>query len=112
MTTVDPPYGDIWKVARVDESRLDADQRAELHAWVTSLGVEPKDVRPRFVVSQRSADGAFLLHLSRLVRDGSGVPFVDIAADRVHTEPLVIEVATFPDWLPAVGAEQETTGAP
>lgn len=110
MRTVEPPYGGIWKVARVDESRLDPQQRAEVHTWMGSLGVDITQVRPRFVISQRAADGTHLLHLSRFVYAADGRKFVDVAADQVHTVPLVIEIDSYPDWLPAVGAEQESNG--
>lgn len=94
----------LWTVARVDVNALEGAQLGEALAWVAGLGVDPKTVIPHLVVSQDDA-GAYRLHLSRFVlADGRKV--VDHAAGRVHTEPVVIPVDTYPSWLPEAGQHQ------
>ena len=105
-----PPYGDLWKVAVVDESRLSPDQRTEVHAWVRTViepaGIPLDRVRPRFVVTENSEDRRLLLHLTVMAHDSRGMVYIDHAADRVHSEPYVFQITDYPAWLPAVSQQQ------
>lgn len=101
----------LWRVARVDVHRLTPEQRAEVCAWVGSLGVDVNQLTPRLAVSQDDTDRSYRLHLSRYVLDEHGRKQVDHAEQRVHSAPLVIPVDadSWPQWLPQAGHEQATT---
>ncbi|MGE5827708.1 MAG: hypothetical protein ACM30G_05000 [Micromonosporaceae bacterium] len=98
---------DLWKVARVYEPTLPKERREELYAWLESLQVQPKLCIPHLVITHSSLDGRYRLHLSRFALDDRGAKYVDHAADRVHTEPLVIVIDTWPEWLVEVSQQQE-----
>ena len=98
---------DLWKVARVYEPPLPKQRREELYAWLQSLGVEPKRCIPYLVITHSSADGCYRLHLSMYALNDQGAKYVDHAANRVHTEPLVIVIDTWPQWLVEVSQQQE-----
>lgn len=95
----------LWKVARVDESKLDPDQRSELLGWIRYLGVEPSTIRPVFAVSEDETH-TFRLHLSRFVYDEAGNPILDHAANELQTEPFVLTITGYPQWLPAISQQQ------
>ncbi|GIH07425.1 hypothetical protein Rhe02_54920 [Rhizocola hellebori] len=101
LTTVAPPYGDLWKVARVDVmgEGVTSDQREELYAWLQSLGVPYRECRPNVVITQNSEDARYLLHLARFAVDANGDKYVAHAENVVHTTPLVVAIKDFPAWL-------------
>lgn len=111
MNLVEPPYGDLWKVARVD---VNADpvtdtQRAELFAWLAALGIDHLNCYPTLVISHRP-DKIHLLHVSQFARGANGAKYIDFAADRVHTEPLVVEIdENYPAWLVQASHIQDQT---
>lgn len=91
------------KEVRIDAGALRADRRESLVEWVRSLGVNPDDIRPVAVV--RDGEHGYELHLSLYVRDENGKLTVDVAADNVVSEPMVIELGTeqfWPRWIGAV----------
>lgn len=101
MTRVEPPYGDLWKVARVDTSRepVTVEQRAEAVAWLESLGIPYQTCRPNLVITQNSEDGRFLLHLAQMQADSTEAKIVNFAENVLYTVPLVVEIADYPAWL-------------
>lgn len=101
MNHVDPPYGELWKVARVDTCAepVTNEQRAQACAWLESLGIPYRDCRPELVMTQNAEDKRFLLHLTRFALDVDGARYIDHAANRFHTVPLVVQITDFPAWL-------------
>lgn len=87
-------------------SFIDGGQRAELCAWVTSLGADPTAALPQFRIL--STHHGYELHLSMKVRrDGRDV--LDHALDRVWSEPLVIPLGRERCWPKWLHDTQETT---
>jgi hypothetical protein len=79
---------------------IEAEQREELCAWVSSLGADPARVLPRFCIT--SHEGTFRLHLSVKVRNDNGRDVLDRALNTVWSEPLVIDLGSercWPKWL-------------
>lgn len=99
MNRVEPPYGELWKVARVDTCAepVTAEQLVEACAWLESLGIAHRECRPELVITQNAEDGRLLLHLTRYPDERR---YIDYAADRVHTVPLVVQIdKDYPAWL-------------
>lgn len=108
MRVIAPPYPlELWRVARVDTVLLTEDQQAEVYAWLSELGIPYTQYRPELVVSKSALSGDLLLHLTRYVLDPFGGEIVDHAAHRVHTEPVVFAITTYPMWLAAESHKQE-----
>jgi hypothetical protein len=85
---------------RGDAALLRADRLEELMEWVKQLGVDPKDVRPKFLISM--GESSYQLHLSRMIRREDGKLLLDEAANEVASEPLVIDLGadkSWPAWL-------------
>jgi hypothetical protein len=79
---------------------LRSDQLDEVKDWVTSLGVEPNDVRPQLLIEM--GEKGYRLHLSRFVLNADGKKILDRAANEVVSEPLILELGTeqtWPAWL-------------
>lgn len=112
MRVLAPPYGDLWKVARLDVNALEPDRQQEIFGWLTGLGIAYRDYRPELVVSQDRDTRAYALHLTRYVLAPDGSKFIDHAAGRVHTEPVVFAITDYPEWLPEVAYLQEKEGQP
>lgn len=107
ITAVEPPFGVLWKVARVDVNAWPfTPDRTELFAWLAKLGIDHTNCYPTLVISQRP-DRTLLLHVSQFARDVDGGKYVDFAADRVHTEPLVVEITDYPAWLVQASHQQD-----
>lgn len=106
---VHPPYGELWKVARVNVNAepITDEQRTELFAWLDALGVPYRECRPDLVITKNAEDGRLLLHLTRFALDGKGDKYVDHAANRVHTTPYVVEIAEYPAWLVQASTTQD-----
>ena len=100
-TVVSAPFGDLWKVARVDltEDPVTEEQQHEIYAWLDKLGLPYTECRPKLVVTQNSEDGRYLLHLARFVLDHRGENVVEYAENRVMTTPLVLVITEYPAWL-------------
>jgi hypothetical protein len=103
-----------WLHAKVDfysdVARADQD---EALAWLRGLGVEPTRCAPQFVITKTGDGGEdlrFQLHLTQHALNEQGDKFIDFAADRVHSEPITIDLGTeapmFP-WLLAALATQD-----
>lgn len=108
-SVIAPPYpADLWKVARVDvhHGGVSAERRAELFAWLELLGVPYMQCIPHLVITQDRQTRGLLLHLSRQARDTAGRIYIDHAADRVHTEPVVLTIDDYPAWLVEVSQQQ------
>jgi hypothetical protein len=74
------------------------DRQAQIWALVRELDLDPKLLRTYCVFTQ-DREG-YKVHFSQhLLRDGK--PFVDIAEDRVATEPVVRDISReqIPSWL-------------
>lgn len=109
VTAVKPPFGVLWKVARVDVNAWPVDSdRTELFDWLAWLGIDHTRCLPTLVISQRP-DKTLLLHVSQFARDTNGAKYVDFAADRVHTEPLVVQITDYPAWLVQASHHQDQT---
>ena len=107
LATVAPPHGELWKVARVDANALPAERQAELFAWLETLGLPYRECIPKLVVTSNAEDGRLLLHLSRFAFDERGHKYVDHAANRVHTTPLVVAITEYPAWLVQASQSQD-----
>lgn len=81
---------------RLDVNQLRDDRREEMMAWVESLGVQPRDVRPVILIAE--GDIGYELHLSRFLRTESGHMRIDRAADHAVTEPLIVGLGTSKSW--------------
>lgn len=103
MNRVEPPYGELWKVARVDTCAepVTPELRAEACAWLESLGIPYEECRPELVITINGEDKRLLLHLTRFALDANGGKYIDFAANRVHTVPLVVQIEkdSYPAWL-------------
>jgi hypothetical protein len=85
---------------RGDAVLLRADRLEELQEWVKQLGVDPKDVRAKFLITM--GETSYQLHLSRMVRRPDGKLVIDEAIGEVVYAPLVIDLGTdksWPGWL-------------
>jgi hypothetical protein len=94
---------DLWKVVRLADIRQHP-RRDDIRSWIASIGVDVMTITPALAVSQDSGDRSYRLHLSRFVVDAHGGKVVDHAAEQMHTEPLVIPIDSWPDWLLTEGA--------
>lgn len=106
---IQPPYGELWKVARVDVNAepVTEEQWVELFAWLDKLGVDHQNCAPNLVITQRP-DKTLLLHVTQFAR-ANGEKYIDHAANRVHTEPLVVQVTEYPAWLVQASHFQDQT---
>jgi hypothetical protein len=94
----------LWRVAIVDDVNMLPDSRKDaVIAWLQSYGIPTQECAPRLVVTQSEVDGKFRAHVTVYARDDQGAKYIDHAANRVHTEPLVVTVDSYPDWLPMAG---------
>lgn len=103
MNRVQPPYGELWKVARVDTSAepVTPEQRAEAVAWLESLGIPYRKCRPTLVITENAEDGRLLLHLAQMQTDPQGAKVVNFAENVLHTVPVVVRIDkdSYPAWL-------------
>jgi hypothetical protein len=88
-----------WLVARINTVDLDPEQRERMVAWVCRVS-GLTDAQVRTEISARAAvsqdeHGSYELHLSRFVMP-DGKTIVDVAADRVWSEPFVIPLVQLP----------------
>jgi hypothetical protein len=96
------------KEIRFDTGLLRADQREEVVAWISSLGVKPDDIRAQLVIVK--GERSFELHLSRFVRNDAGNMIIDRAFNSVVSEPLVIELGTKETWPSCLNVAQLVGG--
>lgn len=101
MNVVEPPYGELWKVARVDTAAepITDEQRAQACAWLESLGIRYRECRPNLVITQNAEDKRLLLHLAQMRTDSTGAKVVNHAENVLHTVPLVVQITDYPAWL-------------
>lgn len=104
-----PPYGELWKVARVDlhPEMATEELRAEAFAWLETLGVPYRECTTKLTVTSRAADGKFLLHLSRFLLDAEGGKYIDHAANAMATAAYVVAISDFPAWLVQASQSQD-----
>jgi hypothetical protein len=109
VNLVSPPYGELWKVARVDTSAepVTDEQRTQACAWLESLGIPYRECRPNLVVTQDGQDKRLLLHLARMQHDSSGAKVVNFAENVLHTVPLVVQITDYPAWLVQASQTQD-----
>lgn len=108
---VEPPADrELWKVCRVDVNAepVTDEQRTELFAWLAALGIDHPRCYPTLVVSQRP-DKVLLLHVSVFAHNSAGGPVIDYAVNRVHTNPLAVQITDFPAWLVQASHIQDQT---
>jgi hypothetical protein len=98
---IEPPYGELWKIARVDTCAepVTDEQRAQACAWLESLGIPYRDCRPELVITANAEDKRLLLHLTRMVKDNAGGLVVDYALNQISCVPLVVQITDYPAWL-------------
>jgi hypothetical protein len=103
VNRVEPPYGELWKVARVDTvaEPVTDEQRAEACAWLESLGIPYRECRPTLVITQNGEDKRLLLHLAQMQTDSTGAKVVNHAENVLYTVPLVVQIDkdSYPAWL-------------
>jgi hypothetical protein len=110
LTTVAPPYGELWLVARLDvgpDSPITTEQRSELFAWLESLSLPYRECLPTLVVTSNAEDKRLLLHLSRFSFAADGTKYIDFAANALASTPLVVEISDYPAWLVQASTTQD-----
>lgn len=85
----------------VDAGMLNEKDRAEVIAWVSSLGIDPHEVRP-YISIRRTEAGGYELRLARMIRDEQGKPTIDRLRDQVVTTPFVIDLGAERTWPKAL----------
>lgn len=89
-----------WLVGRYRAGDRTDQREADLVAILRQHGLEPADIMTAAVVTE-TKDGRYQMHFSRLARSATGGRVLDVAADQVVSEPVVIDVerGAWPDWL-------------
>jgi hypothetical protein len=91
-------------IRRYDANALRQDRLEAVTAWVSSLGVEPKDVSGKFAIVMGEQE--YELHLSRFVRNDAGRIRLDLATDTVVAEPVIIGLGAQPQLPDLTGGER------
>jgi hypothetical protein len=87
---------------RIKAGDLRDDLRAEVTAWIASLGLEPSDLADQFLITHNGEE--FVLHVSKRTRTESGAVILDRALGEPVSVPLVVPLGTRRRW-PTVGIE-------
>jgi hypothetical protein len=94
-----------WLIGRATPGDHTPARRAEMGAWLRSLGVDPTNMALYAAIEQRGEQ--YLLHLAELVlRDGR--PFLNVAVDEIERRAVTVPVErdSWPTWLTGLNVPQ------